>query len=202
MGIIKTAMMAGAGMYAVNKLAQTAQNRRPSPQPQSQQQYMDNGNPQQQYYNTPSQTQNGQQQQRVVPMEFSDRRGPQQSNQNQPQYLLTNDANSRVPTYGYNAEGGYYFELDPPSSSAPPAMAYANNRGSPPPPQYENFRGQGQQGFVEPDEVSDSGYGGPSNFRGGNGSGGGSAALLNTLMQHAGDLKDGKGKDFVGKFLK
>jgi hypothetical protein len=192
MGIIKTAMMAGAGMYAVNKYAQTRQNQQPSRQPQ--QQYFDQGIPQQRdFYQGSNQVgQQYQQQQRVMPMEFSDRRGsPQQGSQ--PQYLLTNDSSAPVPVYGYDAEKGYYYEIDPRAMPhRAPAMAYADRAGSP--PQYQDYPPQ-RQGFVEADEVSDAGF---SN----RGSGSGSAALMNTLMQHAGGLREGKGKNIMEKFIK
>jgi hypothetical protein len=197
MGLIKTAMMAGAGMYAVNKFAQASQNRRQSPQPQ--QQYIDQGASQQRYYdNGPNQgyqQQQQQQQQRSMPMEFTDRRG-QQEQGGHPQYMLTNESSAPVPTYGYDAERGHYYEIDPRAASTrAPAMAYANGGSSPPP--YRNSRQQ--PGFVEADEVSDSGF---RDASGRSNNGGGSAAFLNTLMENAGDLKGGKGKDLMAKFMK
>jgi len=160
MGLIKTAMIAGAGIYAVNKVTKASAANKQSSQSQypyqPQPQYTDNYNP----YN--GQQQQQQQSQKAVPMEFVDRRGsPSQQGQQPQQYLLTNDSSAHVPVYGYNAEGGYYFEIDPrnANATAPPAMAYASGatRGSPPPPHYNAQRQQG--GFVEADELSVSDYG-------------------------------------------
>ena len=181
MGIIKTAMMAGAGIYAVNKIAQTAQNnqnRRSSPQPQ--QQYVDQG---------ASYQRQQQQQQPARPMEFSNSRGQPQQGNGQSQHLLTNDADAPVPVYGYNAEGGYYYEItprgDPKRNSA--QMAYANRASSP--PRYE-YQEQRERGFVESEEYD-------------NGAGrSGSGAMLTNLMHGVGRGKGGKGKDLMAKFMK
>ncbi len=186
MGLIKTAMLAGAGMYAVNKYTKSQQNRVPQQNsnynPNNSQRYMDNGASQQQSYN-PSQDAQQQQQRGITPMEFTDRRSQPADNsqQAQPQYLLANSSDAPVPSYGYDGQGGYYYQAD--SRNAPP--------------QYQNY-GQQRRGFVEQDEVFE-----PSEYGSArNGSGGGSGAFLNSLMQNAGDLKGGKGKDLMSKFMK
>jgi hypothetical protein len=214
MGLIKTAMLAGAGMYAVNKFTKSQRNgpsqQDPNYNTRNSQQYIDNGVPQQQYYYTQSK-QDGhqrQQQQGVLPMEFTDRRSQKQPQQQregaQPQYLVTNNSNAPVPSYAYDPEGGYYHETDPRLVSAPaPQMGDAKMARGSPPPQYHSYGQHQSQGFVEPDDiVSESGFGGARNRRSGSGSGSGSAALLDTLMQNMGGLKDGKGKDLMNKFLK
>ena len=194
MGIIKTAMLAGAGMYAVNKVAkgyQQSQAQRPQPQQQA-------------YYDAPQNYSNEgslqQQKQRVTPMDFNDRRDSPQQNRNQnqqPQYLLTNSSTAPVPNYGYNTQDGYYYEPDSRAQRAS-SPVYASAGGIP--PLYQQYRQLPQRGYVEDDEVApEAGFAQGSRS---NASGGGSAALLNTLMQQAGGLSDGKGKDFLGKFLK
>ncbi|KIW64514.1 hypothetical protein PV04_09442, partial [Phialophora macrospora] len=215
MGLIKTAMLAGAGMYVVNKFTQSRRDapsqQDPNYNPRNSQQYIDNGVPQQQdYYTQPKQGGQQQQQQRVIPLEFTDRRSqkvPQQQQEGaQPQYRLTNDPNAPVPSYAYDTEGGYYYKANPRVVSAPaPQMPDSYNTTGSPPPQYHAYGQYRAEGFVEPDEiVSESEFGGVKNRRSGrrSGSGSGSAALLNTLMQNAGGLKDGKGKDLMNKFLK
>ena len=191
MGIIKTAMYAGAGMYAVNKIAKTAENRRHTP-PQngsrnSQPQYIDNTNPRSySYYAPPGQEQQkGQIQMQAPngqPLQFEDHRSPDR--QGQPLYL-TNNAHSPLPQV-YNSGMQYGYEYDP--------------RGAA--PQYQPV--YQRTGSVEPDEVSESEYqqGWPSQRNGS-----GSTAFLSTLALQAmamgsGDDKKGrKGKDLVGKFL-
>jgi hypothetical protein len=218
MGLIKTAMLAGAGMYAVNKFTKSQRNgpsqQDPNYNTRNSQQYLDNGVPQQQYYYTQSK-QDGQQQQQqqqgVLPMEFTDRRSQKQPQQQregaQPQFLVTNDSNAPLPSYAYDPEGGYYHETEPRFVSAAPATQMRDAkmaRGSPP-QQYPSYGQHQSQGFVEADDiVSESGFGGARNRRSGSGggSGSGSAALLDTLMQNMGGLKDGKGKDLMNKFLK
>ena len=172
-------------MYAVNKYTKSRQNGPPQQGPsynsQSSQRYMDNGAPQQQYYQ-PGPGQDGQQQQQqrgVTPMAFVDRRSqqPEKSQQAQPQYMLTNNTSAPVPSYGYDAQGGYYYQTDSP-------------------PQYQSNQQRG--GYVEPDEIFE-----PSEYGSARkGSGGGSGDFLNTLMQNAGGLKEGKGKDLLSKYLK
>ncbi|KIW90868.1 uncharacterized protein Z519_08651 [Cladophialophora bantiana CBS 173.52] len=201
MGIIKTAMIAGVSIYAVNKITKTAENRRTNPAPVAAQ----DDNTRQQYLDAPpcyypdpyqqgqaKQQQHYQPQEKVLPMEFTERRGSHQQQQSQRQVLVTdNNAHAPLPS-GYNNQGQYNYELDRRAAPAPASM-YA---GSAQPSDYQNWRQQRQQGFVEPDEVSNSHSDAPS--RGGNAAGTG---LFNTLAQQAMNIKDGKGKDLVGKFL-
>lgn len=194
MGIIKTAMMTGAGLYAVNKIAKAAETRRTSPPPATQgydnsrQQYLDNGAPQ--YYPGQGQGQGGQQK-NVTPREFVDRSGPAGQAQQQRQPCLLTDENASSPlTYGYNVEKDSYYEID---ARAAPAHAYAGGA----PPQYQTWQPQQQQrrGFVEPDEADYD----QSSTRGGNLGGNGLFSALAPLAQQA--LSGGKGKDFMDKFM-
>lgn len=155
MGLIKTAMIAGAGIYAYNKIQKRREGaanpqQDPSYHPRSSQQYTDYGAPQQQYY--PEEKQKQQQQHKFIPLEFSDRRSSQQQpGQPQPQYRLVNEPGSPVPSYGYNPNNGYYYEAD--QKAVPSAHG-----ALPPPPQYQNYRPQHRpQGFVEELEYSDAG---------------------------------------------
>ncbi|OCT45351.1 hypothetical protein CLCR_06306 [Cladophialophora carrionii] len=194
MGLIKLAMLAGAGMYAVDKYTQSRRKghlqQDPNHHARNPQQYIDNGVPDQHhYYYTEAKlgSQQQQQQQKVIPLEFTDRRNqqPQQQQGAQPRYLLTNESNVPVPV--------------PPPHPAP-QTAYTKSEGSSL-PQYHNYGQQRAQGYVEENEiVSQSEFGGSKNRRGAGGSG--STALLNTLMQNVGGLKDGKGRDMVNQFLK
>jgi len=194
MGIIKTAMLMGGGMYAVNKISKGYQQNQ-AQRPQQQQQYYNN--PQQSSNQGSQQQQRAPQQQRSVsPMEFTDRRGnPQETQTQQPQYLLTDNSNAPVPNYGYNQDG-YYYETDSRAQRASSPM-YASAGG---PPQYQQYRGQPQRGYVEDDDVlTEADY---QQNRGMGGGSGGSAQLLNTLMQQAQGMSGGKGKDFLSKLMK
>ncbi|ETI21638.1 hypothetical protein G647_07985 [Cladophialophora carrionii CBS 160.54] len=173
MGLIKLAMLAGAGMYAVDKYTQSRRKRH-LPQDSNHhtrnpQQYIDNGVPNQHHYYTEAKLggQQQQQQQKVIPLEFTHRRNQQPHRQQgaQPQYLLTNDSNVPVPVPSYRYDlndGSAHHFLNP--------ITMVKGRA---------------QGFVEADEiVSESELGGTKNRRGASGSG--STAFLDTLVQNCG----------------
>ncbi|OAP62847.1 hypothetical protein AYL99_02074 [Fonsecaea erecta] len=201
MGLIKTAIIAGAGIYAVNKITKSAEHRRPNPAACA---APDSTSRQQQYFDAPpcyypGHYQAGPVPEKVMPMEFTERRGSpqerqhQQLQQGQAQVLLANNsATSPLPCGYYNnnhQQTAYDYGSD--LKTAPElANTYA---GSAPPSQYDNWRQQRrQQGFVEPDEVSNATFDAPSGRRTG---------LFDTLAQQAGNLRDGKGKDLFGKLL-
>lgn len=195
MGLIKTAMLAGAGMYAVNKIAKTAEHRREQPSTSGnayayrdqQPQYFDGPDPRGEYYSAPQGQMNGQSrsqsQSKSRGMDFDDRRSSQDGTQ--PLYLENNPYpplphGYARPEYTYTAAAG---------DRAAPAQ----------PPAYSGRRSPA--GFVEAYEGSEADVSNQAQ-RGG---GGGSAALLDTLAQHlmGGDQKGrGKemGKDFVNMF--
>ncbi|EXJ56079.1 hypothetical protein A1O7_09010 [Cladophialophora yegresii CBS 114405] len=117
MGLIKLAMLAGAGMYAVDKYTQSRRKghlqQDPNDHTRKSQQYFDNGVPEQDHYYTGPKLggQQQQQQRKVIPLEFTDRRSQQSQEQQgaRPQYQLTNDPNVpvNVPAYRYEPNGGY-----------------------------------------------------------------------------------------------
>jgi len=209
MGIIKTAMLSGVGLYAVNKIAKTAEHRHDNHPPSSnnsrtsQPQYIDAGDGQGYSYVTASGREQGQQRSSTPirgrpqsqQMQFDDHYSTQQ--QGQPTYLLTDNHHS-PPPYGYSRDAEYTYETDP---RAIPQRVYAGT----PVPQQQNYYvpRQQQSGFVEADEFSDWDSQSQADR-----SGGGKTALLNTLAQQVmgmGGRDDkgngGKGKDLIGKFL-
>ncbi|KIW33500.1 uncharacterized protein PV07_00346 [Cladophialophora immunda] len=210
MGLIKTAMIAGVGIYAVNKITKSAENRRTNPAPAaaaqdsaSRQRYFDAPPC---YYSDPyqagqtqQQRQQYQPQEKVLPLEFTERRGQHQEKQQlqhqqqgQAQVLLTNNSAYSPLPHGYNHQAAYGYDSD--LRTAPePADMYA---GSAPPSHYDDWRQRRPHGFVEPDEVSNSTFDGRS--RRGNTRGTG---LFDTLAQQVENIRDGKGKDLVGKLL-
>ncbi|KIY04002.1 uncharacterized protein Z520_00694 [Fonsecaea multimorphosa CBS 102226] len=204
MGLIKTTIIAGTGIYAVNKITKAAENRRTTPAPVAAVQDSNYSRQQQvdappSYYPVPYQ-QAGPSQEKVVPMEFqyTERRGPQQDLQQQQkqqghaQVLSANNSAYAPLPYGYdNHQPAYEYA---------PEHADMYAAGSAPLPQYDSWRQRRhQQGFVEPDEVSNSTtFDGQPSRRGNTGR---TTGLLDTLAQQAENLRDGKGKDIVGKLL-
>ena len=216
MGLIKTAMLAGAGMYAVNKIAKTTENRQSNPRPvsSSQPQYVDQSQTGQRdnYYNPQAPGQGSQKSQMNIddqgfprdvpqgsqsfPLQFEGRRSPDQ--RGRPLYL-TNDAQTPLPNW-YN-NGVQDYEFDPRNANGN-QYAYAGSA----PPQYRNSYARQQRGFVEPDEDFESDYQ-QGSARGSSGS----MAFLSTLASQAmamdGDDKKSKGGkggkgDMLAKLLK
>lgn len=191
MGIIKTAMLAGAGMYAVNKIAKTAEHRREQPSTSGnayyrdqQPQYLDGPDPRGGYYSAPQGQMNGQSRvqsdSKSRGIDFDDRR----SSQHETQQLYV-EKNPYAPL---------------PHSYARPEYTYTAGDRAPAaqPPAYS--RPRSQPGFVEAYDGSEADASSQAQ-RGA----GGSAALLNTLAQQlmGGDDKGrgkDKGKDFISMF--
>ncbi|KIW86244.1 hypothetical protein Z517_01639 [Fonsecaea pedrosoi CBS 271.37] len=221
MGMIKTAIIAGVGIYAVKKMSKSNQNPRTNPAPgptqdrDFHQQYFDEppyyspGDPYQDEKRAYHQQQHPPPQENVVPLEFTEPRGGRRRQQQQedrhPQVLTTsNSAYSPLP-HGYNHQDhyghvhGYDTTAQNASESTSNLYAYPDNAS---PPHYDNRRQRRQQqqqqhhGFVEPDEVSDPTFDAPR--RGENGK---RTGFLDTLAHQAMSIKDGKGKDLVGKLL-
>ncbi|KAI1608209.1 hypothetical protein EDD36DRAFT_107918 [Exophiala viscosa] len=198
MGLIKTAMISGAAIYGINKLAKTAEHRREHPMP-SQSEYRDARSqsfaaPEQRGSHYPEQQSYGQGQEKgqAQGLQFEDRGIHQQQSQQQSQPLsLENNPTSALP-WGY--------------SDREYAYAAENRRASPTgyneaPPHYQNSyipaRSQRQSGFVQSEELSDSDL-----YNQGKSSGG--AALLSTLAQQfmGSDGGNHKGKDVMKMFSK
>ncbi|OAG37308.1 hypothetical protein AYO21_08493 [Fonsecaea monophora] len=220
MGLIKTAIIAGVGIYAVKKMSKSNENRRTNPAPGPtqdrgfHQQYFDEppyyspGGPYQDDKRAYHQQQHPPPQENFVPLEFTEPRGGRRRQQQQqedrhPKVLTTsNSAYSPLP-HGYNHQDhdghvyGYDATAQNASESTSNLYAYPNNA---PPPHYDNGRQRRQQqqhhGFVEPDEVSDPTFDAPR--RGENGK---RTGFLDTLAHQAMSIKDGRGKDLVGKLL-
>lgn len=158
MGLIKTAIIAGAGIYAVNKISKRSENRRNNADASGanrnyEPQYADGPDSKgYSYYDQPNQRYDRQQQQQQQqpqqqgwsqqgppPMEFVDRRDPQ--HQGQPMYLANNPY-APLP-HDYRGSAQSQFSM----GGSPPQYAY---RSGP-------ERGYGTQykhGFVEAEEVS------------------------------------------------
>ncbi|KIV87846.1 hypothetical protein PV11_03364 [Exophiala sideris] len=194
MGLIKTAMMSGAAIYGINRLAKTAEHRREHPLPSQNEyrdarpQYFDAPEQRGSYY--PQQQSYGQEKQRgqAPVLQFDGRRDYQ--DQSQPLYLENNPASSLPWSY----------------SDREYAYAAENHRASPmgyneAPPHYQTSyappRSQRQSGFVQSEELSDSDFQHQRSSSGG-------AALLNTLAQQfmGGEGGNNKGKDVMKIFSK
>jgi len=210
MGIIKTAMLSGAGIYAVNRLAKTAEHRRETPSPsrnqdrESRPQYLDAPDSSRGYYDSrgnyylpaPQQQQGQARGAQGPPMQFDDRRYSQQQ-QDQPLYLQ-NNSSSPLPWEHNNRQ-----QANAPGSRSPTPPGYV--RAAPPPYQdaygypAQQQRQQQQTGYVEADEVfSDAGY--PyQGDRAQQGGGGSRDAVMSLAQQFMGgdDKGKGKGKDFM-----
>ncbi|KIX08734.1 uncharacterized protein Z518_03391 [Rhinocladiella mackenziei CBS 650.93] len=183
MGIIKAAIITGAGLYAVNKITKRAEHRRDNSAPSSngsresrQPQYLDD--PDSRGYDDDESQMARQERSRIEnqrgvdgpPLQFKDCRLPAQ--QGQPLYLVNNNPYAPLP-YGYNGDVEHVYETDPRATLVP---GY-------PPPFYQTAYGprqQQRQGFVEPGEVSESEF----QIQSGRNSSG-SATLVNTLAQQA-----------------
>ena len=196
MGLITTAIMSGAGVYAVNRLAKTAENRRENPSPTrydyGSYRYQSHEGPDPRgyiYSPLPGQFQNNGQQR-------CDCRGPHQQQGNPPR-LLENQGSAAPPWT---------------NSSHPENMYPANNRVTAPPgytpalsyyqaPQNRPYAGAAhrQTGFIDSKEASESEFDhnqlGHSRH--------GSTASLNALAEQSmggGDKTEGKGKDIMKIF--
>lgn len=193
MGLIKTAMMSGAAIYGINRLAKTAEHRREHPLPSQNDyrdprpRYLDAPEARGSYYPQQQSDSQGHDRGQVQGLQFDDRRAYQPS---QPLYLENNPA-AQLP-WGYSDREYAYAAEDHRASP----MGYKEA-----PPQYQNSyapRGpQRQSGFVQSEELSD------SDFQT-HGSSSGSGALLNTLAQQfmGGDGGSNKAKDMMKMFSK
>jgi hypothetical protein len=144
MGLIKTAIMTGGGLYAVNKLAKTAEHRYDNRQ------------------QTPTQSQSSRNQQESYPQQqghwgppppgyYQDQQGPQTQSRGQQQYIAASE----------NEQPQYYY---PPQQQSEYRSSHQPNRGmmdfdytGAPGAQQQSYtlRNQRPQGFVR--ELSDSG---------------------------------------------
>lgn len=182
MGLIKTAMMSGAAIYAVKQVANTAQshhnNRAPPRYDYSDRSY-DSRRPQQMEFRDPES--------RSQRYSNTQERGIQRSNDwepRQPLHLTDQRSFDQQPYYMQDGDDDlpqYYYASNTRSSSAP-AYSYQNQRR--------------QQGFVEPEGMYD-----PREPQRGNG---GQADMVNMLAQQAvsmglvGGKKSKKDKDSKG----
>jgi hypothetical protein len=190
MGLIKTAIIAGAGIYAVNKFSERRQSRQCQKNAQ-QQQHMATGALRDEYYAPPQQYPGSQHDQKFMPLEFTDRRGSQQQpGQPQPTYFLNNDVKSRLPPSASNGDQDFYPREKDKSN------VYVEARSSPPPPQYHDYRQYRQSGFVEPDEVSDSAHAGSVRSTADRRSGG--ADALHNIIRHTNE----RAKDLMERYSK
>ena len=187
MGLIKTAMMSGAAVYAVKQVANTAQSRNNNSQPPR---YRDD------YSDRVYDTSRHQQMDFRYPESRSQRysntqeRGTQRSNDwepRQPLHITDQRSFDQQPYYvqeGDNDLPQYYYTANTRSSSAP-AYSYQNQHR--------------QQGFVESEETYD-----PRELQRGRG---GQADMVNMLAQQAismglvGGRKGKKDKDSKGDLL-
>ena len=186
MGLIKTAMMSGAAIYAVKQVANTAQshnnNRAPPRYDYSDRNYDSRGPQQMEFRDPESRSQRYSNAQEI--------RGTQRSNEwepRQPLHLTDQRSFDQQPNYMQDRDHDlpqYYYASNTRSLSAP-AYAYQNQRR--------------QQGFVEPESFDD-----PREPQRGNG---GQADMVNLLAQQAmsmglvGGKKGKKDKDSKGELL-
>lgn len=176
MGLIKTAIMTGGGLYAVNKLAKTVESRHNSPSPNNQNYPRDNGyeNGNQGYWGPPGQPP----------------RGPAQERQ----WYPANNQNDPSAARGYSS-GDY--EGDRYQNAETDYQYQSRNRQALPPPSYYP-----QQSYAGPqDQVYDQSYDQSQNRRRGSPD---VASLGNMAMDFVG-RKDsgskGKGSKMISEFL-
>jgi hypothetical protein len=150
MGLIKTAIMTGGGLYAVNKLAKTAErrhdNRQQAPlKSQSSRAQQENYPQQQGYWGPPP------------PAYHQDQQGPQTQSRGQPQYISASEYEQ--PQYYYQPQQQSQGQHSESRSSYQPNRGmmdfdYVGAPGAQQPSSYA-LRNQPSQGFVR--ELSDSG---------------------------------------------
>jgi hypothetical protein len=176
MGLIKTAMMSGVGLYAINKISKEASHRRNDSNAQPQQRNYYTTDPQ--YYQRQDNNNNNFPQ----PMNFRD-------------YPSGNNRQQQPQISNYPDQEPVYLNNGIPSSQYYDNRAPASQQAPPPPPQY--YRGAIQQGFVEPEPVDEpTRRGGSTNEMftmleqfvnpadsQGNGRKGGKQGLLGSLLQ-------------------